>query len=215
VNSRDRAALLSYYAEAVTFNGKVLDSTGVVNAVMDNLLKKGIERVQISNMTVDAPTPGVRRVEFRKKLFMKGATQENTSLLLLERDGSSWKITAESDKPLQMELQQDNPRSISEKEISTCDQAATAIFLSSADVKQMLADPKVQYKMEYAPGAAGNPNNRYWFWIYMPHAQGTETYARYQVDPSSGILYEYDQVADALKKAQSDSRLSKYLKSCK
>jgi hypothetical protein len=214
MNTKNQQALVNFYGDAVTYNGQVLDSVTIAKDIVATMQAQGIDRVQISDLTADAPSPTVRRIEFTKTLIQNGAKKEETSLLLLENHGGDWKITAESDKAKEVEMTQKTPRYVAADDIKTCDDAARAIFLSSPEVKEMLGNPQVEYKMEYSPSDPANPNHRYWFWIYMPHAGGSETYGRYEVDPSSGQLYEYNQVSDDIKPAEYDRKLASYMKKC-
>jgi hypothetical protein len=214
INTQNQQALVNFYGDAVTYNGQVLDSATIARNIVSDMKSKGIDRVQISDLTADAPSPDVRRIEFTKTLFSKGAKQEQTSLLLLENHNGLWKITAENDKAKEVEMTQKTPRYMAAADIKSCDDAARAIFLSSPEVKEMLGNPQVEYKMEYAPSDPANPNHRYWFWIYMPHAGGSETYGRYEVDPSTGQLYEYNQVTSDIKPTEYDRKLASYMKKC-
>jgi hypothetical protein len=214
LNTHNEKALMQFYGDAVSFNGRVLDSQQIAKIYIDSLQKLGADNIQISGLIVDAASPNVRRAQFTQTLNLNGNQEQRSTLMLLENHKGIWKITAERDQPLNIKIEQKAPRLLEEGDIRNCDDAATAIFLSSPSVKQMLGDPKVLYKMEYKPDDPANPNKRYWFWIYMPHAKNTETYARYEVDPSTGKLYEYNEVTSDLKPAEYNRKLVKYMKQC-
>lgn len=212
-NKKDAAKLEKLYAEEVVLYGEQMSNTDAA-ANKEALFNKSPDFRQVlgDSITVKKTSENTARADFIKNVSAHGRSQSYSAYLQFEKTGRAWQITEESDMATDKKLSQ-TVKPMPVKQITSCDKAAEAIFLSSADVRKQLQQKYVRYKMEYRPDDHDAPNRRYWFWIFAnsPNSREVETYSRYEVDPITGQLYEYKAVEDKAVKVPYDKGLNKYL----
>jgi hypothetical protein len=209
------AELPKYYADEVSYYGKTLKRDELVQLKKDYLTAHpDIEKNTLSAVTVEILPGGGARVNFSRTLEMKKGVEAAMGYIVFRQMEGGWKITHESEMVADMKRLEAGSKPMKEKEIVSCDKAAEAIFRSSPIVQAMLRSPNAQYKVEYKPGDPENPNRRYWFWVFGSPMVGTQTdtYGRFQVDPQTGELYQFDAILDKTKVVPSDEALKKYIK---
>lgn len=215
MNDKFIKGLERMYADEVELYGRRLTRTEVI-AIKIEFLRQNPDYTQfLSDIEIDDFTPDAVRAKFRKQTVIKDNTKLFYSYLIMEHGKRGWEIIAEGDSAsTHVVTSKEYTAEIKKKEIKSCETAAEAIFLSSETVQKLLGEKYVRYKLEFAPGAKDNPNNRYWFWVFAapPNADMTQTYGRFQVDPQNGQLYEYKAVEDSSVPLNYDKELNKQLK---
>jgi hypothetical protein len=213
-NEKNTARLEKLYAEEVDLYGEPMSNTNAA-ASKEAYFNRTPDFHQAlgDSINIQKSSVNTARADFVKTVTAGHKTKSYKAYLQFEKNGKNWRITEESDESTDKKLSTAiKPMPV--KEITSCDKAAEAIFLSSAAVRKQLQQKYVRYKLEYRPGNPEAPNNRYWFWIYAnaPDSRQVETYARYEVDPITGQLFEYKAVEDKAVPADYDKELKKYLK---
>jgi hypothetical protein len=215
-NNPDSAAFLgTVYADEVDLYGRVYVKKDAMNFKSGYFKNhKGYRQHLGKDINIEELQNGNRKIHFTKYFIDKGVEKSTAAYLVLQKSGNDWKIIEENDDTSLVKATRREDIPMKEKDITSCDKAAEAIFLSSDKVQDLLIQKYVSYTMEYKPGDPKNPTNRYWFWVFAspPNAGKVETYGRYQVDSRTGQLYEYDVVADDSKPISSNTSLVKYLK---
>lgn len=213
-NDRNTVRLEKLYAEEVNLYGEPMSNTNAAASKAAYFNKTpDFHQALGDSISILKSSVNTARADFVKTVTAGRKKKSYQAYLQFEKNGKSWKITEESDEVTDKKLSSAiKPMPL--KEITSCDKAAEAIFLSSAAVRKQLQQKYVRYKLEYRPGNPEAPNNRYWFWIYAnaPDSRQVETYARYEVDPITGQLFEYKAVEDKAAPADYDKELRKYLK---
>ncbi len=198
-NTKNFSSLKAMYADEVNLYGTIYAQEEAINHKKEYFVSKKHTYQQIvGGSDIKLHSPFVAKANFIKKVASGKSTNTYMAYLMLEKSGGEWKIVAESDEQADNERLAAKSAEISTTQITSCEQAAEALFRSSAIVKQMLNNPNTSYKLEYKPGDIKNPNNRFWYWVYAnaANSSSTETYGRFQVDPQRGQLYELDLVSD-------------------
>lgn len=214
-NNKDINALKNLYADEVNLYGNVYSNQEVIEQ-KKQFFAKGAQTYQqiLGGTDVIVHSPFVAKASFIKKITIGHTVKSYDAYLMFEKSGNSWKIVGENDEQTEEKVIETKSAPMRIEDISSCETAAEAIFRSSADVQKILREPNAKYKLEYTPGAPDNPNHRYWFWIYAnaANSSSTETYARYQVDPITGQLYEFNAVEDKAMPVKSDVAMQQYIK---
>ncbi|MGZ5303612.1 MAG: hypothetical protein ACXWDO_05840 [Bacteroidia bacterium] len=194
-NNKDFNSLSKLYAEEVNLYGTVYSNAEAI-AHKKQYFQQSKQTYQqlLGSADVVIHSAFVAKASFIKKVVSGKTTKNYNAYLMFEKTDNQWKIIAESDETADNERTQSKTAQIPVSAINSCEKAAEAVFRSSKYVQQMLKNPNTNFKLEYKPGDKNNPNNRYWFWVYAnaPGGASTETYGRFQVDPTSGLLYEVD-----------------------
>lgn len=213
-NNKNTAHLEKLYAEEVNLYGEPMSNTSAAASKEAFFKEKPDYHQSLSDsIAIQKSSLNTARADFIKTVTAGHKTKSYQAYLQFEKTGRNWRITEESDEATDKKLSS-LVKPMPVKDITNCDKAAEAIFLSSGAVRKQLQQKYVRYKLEYRPGNPEAPNNRYWFWIYAnaPDSREVETYARYEVDPITGQLYEYKAVEDKAVPADYDKNLNKYLK---
>jgi hypothetical protein len=208
------ADLPKFYADEVQYYGKMMSRDEVVQLKKDYLMANpDIEKNSLAGVAVELLPNGVTRVNFTRSLQTKKGVSVTNGYIVFKEFPDGWKITIESDIEADVKRIEMASRPMNTKEIKSCDNAAEAIFRSSPMVQAMLRAPNSSYKIEYKPGDPDNPNRRYWFWVFGSPIPGghVDTYGRFQVDPQTGQLYQFDPVQDKTSPIPSDAALKKYI----
>jgi hypothetical protein len=213
-NTKNTARLEKLYAEEINLYGEPMSNTNAAASKEAFFKEKPDYHQSLSDsIAIQKSSVNTARADFTKTVTAGRKTKSYQAYLQFEKSGKNWRITEESDEATDKKLSSlIKPMPV--KEITNCDKAAEAIFLSSGAVRKQLQQKYVRYKLEYRPGNPDAPNNRYWFWIYAnaPDSREVETYARYEVDPITGQLYEYKAVEDKAVMVDYDKSLKQYLK---
>jgi hypothetical protein len=214
-NSHAITLLDSLYADEVAFNGTVYSRQNAITLKKDFFANHKNYRQNLEkDINITEETNGNQTIHFTRD-YTEGKVKKSVkTALVFQKFKTEWKIIAENDENGSEGSGDKKPGAMPESEITNCDKAAEAIFLSSHEVQGMLAEKYVKYSLEYRPGDKENPSKRFWFWVFAaaPNAGKTETYGRFQVDPKTGALYKYDVVNDKSDIIPSNTSLAKYLK---
>jgi hypothetical protein len=214
-NDRNPEILSNLYAEEVDLYGIVYENKDAVKFKKDYFKEhSGYQQHLEKEIDIESQDNGNKIVHFSKTYSDDKTSRTVKARLVVQKFGNAWKIVEENDEDAIKKASKKSDIPMPEKEISSCDKAAEAIFLSSDKVQDLLIQKYVRYMIEYKPGDKGNPTKKYWFWVFAspPNAGKTETYGRFQVDPKTGQLYEYDVMYNNSRPIASNTSLAKYLK---
>jgi hypothetical protein len=212
-NKRDAKALGNLYGEEINLYGEALGNEEAVNSRRTFFDTNRNYSQVLTAVKTEELSATETRISFQKDFTAAGKKQSVPAYLKFEKFDTGWKIVAESDVASDKEVEEQAGRNIPESEITSCDKAAEAIFLSSAEVKTLLKRKFARYELEYTPDAADNPNRRYWFWIYtaQPNSGKADPGEHFQVDPLNGQLFEYNSLQDQAVAIPYNSSLRRYI----
>jgi hypothetical protein len=208
------AELPKFYSADVLYFGTPVTRDQVVEVKKAELMENpDVVSTSITNSMVEVHNETSARINFSRSLVLKKGTKVSTGYIQLRKEADGWKITTESNMETDAKRVQAASKPMNPGDINSCEKAAEAIFRSGHMVQGMLRAPGASYKLEYKPGDPNNPNNRYWFWVFGQAigVDHVDTYGRFQVDPATGDLYQFDPVRDVTTKVPADKSLQKYI----
>ncbi|MCX6353084.1 MAG: hypothetical protein NTX03_14685 [Bacteroidetes bacterium] len=215
-NLRERKfdSAAKYYQPKVNYFGKWTTAKEVMEKEKIPFINN-VEYVQfVSDIEAKKISPQGTRVHFKKQSVNKGMIDIHFMYFVLcKNQNQQWQIAMQGDSTADKLTHERNYHRISLRQINSCEKAAEAIFLSSKIVKDRLDDDDAHYKLEYTPEYKKNPDGNYWFWVYVSPANSEmpHTIGRFEVNPKTGQLYEYNEVDEKPNPIDFDKKLLKVL----